>query len=238
MIRSRRLALALAGSILAGCGIAAAPALADPDTSSVREAVYELKPRFGPPLGACVAPSDSDSTSAFALGSWRVSTLNLATNGATVPAGIDLSGALNGAVGEWEGTDVPNSAFNTGSTTTATRSRLDGVNLVAFGKIGSAVGVTRFFISGGTVIESDTLLNAKYPWSDDLTGGADASGGCNGTAGAFDVQAVLTHELGHPIGLEHILNDVQTMYPAIGTGESRKRTLALGDRAGANQKYP
>jgi Matrixin len=237
MIRSWRPALALAVSIAAVCGMLAAPAFAD--RSSVREAVYELKPRFGPPLGQCVAPSDSDSAAAFTLGGWKVSTLNLATNGVNVPAGVDLVGALNGAVGEWEGnTDVPNSAFNTGSTTTATRSRLDGVNLVAFGKIGSAVGVTRFFISGSTVIESDTLLNSKYPWSDDLTGGADASGGCNGTAGAFDVQAVLTHELGHPLGLEHILNDVQTMYPAIGTGESRKRTLALGDRAGANQKYP
>ena len=49
---------------------------------------------------------------------------------------------------------------------------------------------------------------------------------------------MLTHELGHPVGLEHVNNDVQTMYPFVATGETRKRTLASGDITGVNSKYP
>jgi hypothetical protein len=67
-----------------------------------------------------------------------------------------------------------------------------------------------------------------------LDGPIEACG--SGTAGAFDVQAVLTNELGHPVGLEHVTKDAQTMYGFVATDETRRRTLAGGDLAGVNGK--
>jgi hypothetical protein len=228
-------ALALVGGLLS-----VSQASAEPAQSSVREYVYITYRAPAPPLGACAAPSDSDSSSAYALAPWKISpTLDVTLSTQNVPSsvGSGFQTALNAAIGTWEGTQVPNNAF--GSVTASNvrpRQRLDGTNLVGFGHIGSAVGSTRFWVytATGTVAEFDTLLNSNYPWSTASSGNVED---CSGTPGAFDVQAVLTHELGHPIGLEHVDNDVQTMYPFVGTGETRKRTLADGDTTGVNLQY-
>jgi hypothetical protein len=228
--------------VVVGGLVSLAQAAADPAQSSVREYVYITHRAPAPPLGACTAPSDSDSASAYTLAPWDISsTQDVTLSTRNVPSSVGTGGfgtALNGAISAWEATtDLPSSAF--GSVTQSSvrpRQRFDGQNIVGFGHIGSAVGVTRFYVNTTTdsVIEFDTLLNSNYPWS---TAGATSETGCTGTPGAFDVQAVLTHELGHPVGLEHFDNDVQTMYPFVATGETRKRTLAAGDTAGANAKY-
>src|SRR4029453_9188571 len=99
-----------------------------------------------------------------------------------------------------------------------------------------ARSASRFWIdtSTDTVEEFDILLSSNFPWSTALNG---AVASCSGTAGAFDVQAVLTHELGHPVGLEHVTSDAQTMYGFVATGETRKRSLEPGGLAGVNGKY-
>jgi Matrixin len=226
--------------VVIGGLVSVSQAAAGPAKGSVREHVSITYRAPAPPLGACTAPSDSDSANAFDLAPWEISsTLNVTLSTLDVPLNVGTNGfetALNGAISAWEGTHLPSSAF--GSVTQSSvrpRQRLDGQNIVGFGHIGSAVGLTRFWVStaDNSVVEFDTVLNSKYPWS---TAGATSETGCVGT-GAFDVQAVLTHELGHPVGLEHFDNDVQTMYPFVATGETRKRTLAAGDTNGANTKY-
>jgi len=240
-MKTLRRAAGLVLLVVIGGLVSVSQAAAGPAQGSVREHVYITHRAPAPPLGACTAPSDSDSASAFDLAPWDISsTLNVTLSTLNVPSSVGTGGfgsALSGAISAWEATDLPSSAF--GSVTQSSvrpRQRLDGQNIVGFGRIGSAVGLTRFFVdtSDNSVIEFDTLLNSKYPWS---TAGATSETGCTGTPGAFDVRSVLTHELGHPVGLEHFDNDVQTMYPFVATGETRKRTLALGDTAGANSKY-
>jgi len=213
---------------------------------------YYLRPtRVGPPLGACAA-AGSDDANAFSLGGGQMNKsgqLPVTLSTAGLPSGVGASGfetALNAAISPWESTALGSSAFAIPTTTTSVVSaKRDGTSTVSFSgkRVGSAVGLTilQSFDSSGNLTEADTILNSRYPWSLNLgVGSPDTAGspaGCGGEVGKFDVQAVLTHELGHWVRLNHVLNDVQTMYPAIGTGELRKRTLALGDTAGADSKY-
>lgn len=61
----------------------------------------------------------------------------------------------------------------------------------------------------------------------------------HGESGAYDVQAVLTHEAGHFLGLAHSPLETSVMYESGETGDaSRKRMLTAVDVAGICAAYP
>jgi Matrixin len=228
------------------------PPSADGARAQRQAVVNPLRPtRVGPPLGACVAAGDDDPL-AFLVGGGQMNTsspLPVTLSTASPPSGVTSAGfqaALNDAILQWEGTALGD-AFGTPTLTSdPVAARRDGTSTVSFSRkrVGSAVGLTilQQFDSSGNLTEADTILNSKYPWSLNTTFSAnpDTAGtipGCAGDTGKFDVEAVLVHELGHWVRLEHVLNNFQTMYPSIGTGELRKRNLAQGDINGVDDKY-
>ncbi len=91
------------------------------------------------------------------------------------------------------------------------------LSVLGFGSVANpgAVGVTaNAYIQGagavcggstsvpaGTIIDSDILLNPYFPFS------------TNGAANTKDVQAVVTHEMGHVLGMNHSSLLSATMYP-------------------------
>jgi len=123
-----------------------------------------------------------------------------------------------------------------GVDTTVSRQAYDGQNVIAWGRTsGTALGVTyvRYYPDTGQVVDVDTIMNKKYQWS------WYDSNVC-AWQGAYDAEDILTHELGHWVGLndeytaEYIEN---TMYGYGAKGEVKKDTLTTGDVSGAAVIY-
>lgn len=110
---------------------------------------------------------------------------------------------------------------------------------------GHALGITIVtFDDAGQILDADIVINGGKsrpfalmgaPPSSLHTGEGEEEGS---SAGVYDVQNVLTHELGHFFGLGET-PDVPdaTMFPTSARGETKKRDLADDDRAGLRSIY-
>ncbi len=75
------------------------------------------------------------------------------------------------------------------------------------------------------IVETDVVMNPRSKFG---TGGAPEVG---------DVQGILTHELGHVLGLEHSPILSATMFPSGSAGQTSARSLDLDDIAGVRALY-
>lgn len=96
-----------------------------------------------------------------------------------------------------------------------------------------ALTFTAFRVSTGTLLDADIELNGEgftFVLADD------------GCAGAVDLRNVMTHEVGHLLGLDHPprtpRNVETTMFGNAPLCETTKRTLAEGDIEGLCTIYP
>lgn len=79
----------------------------------------------------------------------------------------------------------------------------------------------------GEILDADMELNQAF---NELTIGDDAV--------VYDVASIVTHEIGHFIGLDHTPDPYATMNAAYEEGTTELRTLEADDVAGACEAYP
>ena len=113
--------------------------------------------------------------------------------------------------------------------------RLDGINSVRFDNLRRGViGMNIIWTNGLELLEWDQIYSNRFDWSlDCVPDGEDCSS-------KMDLQNIVTHELGHAIGLGDLYNSecsAQTMYGYSNYGETTKRDLGVGDKAGVNVLY-
>lgn len=150
----------------------------------------------------------------------------------TVPDGLDsagVRGAVTAATEAWNGVANTPSVFATPTFDADRQSITVGnrVNELAWRPLGDEkVGRTqlRWNTETSRFVEVDILLNDSLSWS------------TTAAASAFDVQSIVTHELGH-CGLRDVRHPAQTMYYLSAPGETQKRTLETGDENGWRRLY-
>jgi hypothetical protein len=120
----------------------------------------------------------------------------------------------------------------------ATTSGTDNKNVIRF--VGSglqanvfAVTITTFDTATGQITDADLELNDRdFTW--DTTGPS----GTTGTPGRASIENVVTHELGHFIGLDHTANAQSTLYDTASAGMISQMSLETDDVAQIARDYP
>ncbi len=140
---------------------------------------------------------------------------------------------LRNSFSAWNASGVPTIGVdNNGSVTKATANH--SYDLMWGRTGGSSIAVTYTWQWSSGEIESDTVFNSRLPW---FIAGAEGDG-CVETQAKYDVANIATHEFGHTYGLDHASSDRwETMYPYGYTGETAKRSVANGDKAGMAAIY-
>lgn len=170
---------------------------------------------------------------------------SLFTPPSNIKPGSDVIGAVRMALAHWSA--VSNIrftlAFSKAESVSPANTGGDGMSLITVahtpenaalfgGPSGDSSGRTRlFYTEAGNITEADIALNPSQQFSTD------------GTVGTYDLEATLTHELGHLLGLEHSGVAGATMQPRQGKNglyglpAIAPRTLSDDDRAGVRALY-
>jgi len=171
---------------------------------------------------------------------YRLNTLSVPS---TVGAG-DLPVIASNAYKQW--TDAINNHNNQvtiteGLNTTVDRAFLDGQNIIAWARTsGSALAISYIWYNRttGVATEVDTIMNKKFTWY--WSNPQDWTQSQCAYQGVYDAQDILTHELGHTMGLDDMYTETysnHTMYGYGSKGETKKDTLTTGDILGVQEIY-
>jgi len=136
----------------------------------------------------------------------------------------------------WENVPTADIRFNYLGTTTTSSAGRDGMNIVSFADTSTPLGsstiaVTFSFFrtapgSGLIFDEADIVFNPALEFS------------TSAEENKFDIQSILTHEVGHLLGLDHSVLASSVMQPFGVASRLDLRTLMHDDIAGVSEIYP
>ncbi|HUR27245.1 MAG TPA: matrixin family metalloprotease, partial [Planctomycetota bacterium] len=113
----------------------------------------------------------------------------------------------------------------------------DDLHLVFFDE----TGASGYFPSGSSTVALTPVWftsNGRITDADILFNGRGFSFTTSKEPGAFDVQDVATHELGHLLGLDHSGVVGASLYPYVSPGLDLHRSIASDDEHGLRDAYP
>lgn len=211
----------------------------DPQNPGVRVRVFVHQAKN--PSTTAISCQDPASSSVDGVTGWHLTpTVTYRLNVSSAPSSINSNFPIiaDTAFNTWHSAE-PKVTFTPGSNTTASRQALDFQNIVAFGNTsGTALAVTytRYYTATHEVADVDTIFNRKMPWS-----WTNYVTNVCGNLNSYDVQNILTHELGHWMGLDDEYDNTyanNTMFGYGSRGETKKDTLTAGDTTPLSQIYP
>lgn len=140
------------------------------------------------------------------------------------------------------GQNKPNSASHSYLGTTTSSANMSGSiclasdlkNVVDSGAVATTTTLAQActYRTSVEIVSADIRVNSAKTWYTGLS-----VTGCTG--GSYDLQGVVTHEVGHLYGLNHVAGSTQqVMKPTSATCETSQRTLGNGDLAGMKYLYP
>ena len=152
--------------------------------------------------------------------------------------GSNAPAAVRAALNSWQSIQTAEISFADLRLTPVDSGVDDGLNLITMadtvanqqivgGDLG-AVALTRldFNANTGEITESDIILNPSCRFS------------TNAAPNAYDLQAIVTHELGHALGCDHSAAQNDTMFALMAPGEFFQRYLSADAIAFASLTYP
>lgn len=172
---------------------------------------------------------------------------SLASPPANIKAGSDVYTAARRALAHWS--EIANIQFveiQSSEQSISASGSPDGVSLItvantsqnaaAFSPGADIPGRTRVFFdpTNGTITEADVVINPNF---------ANDRFSTDGTAGTYDLESILTHEIGHLLGLDHSGVIGATMQPLLGVNNLygvqafTVRTLSEDDIAAVRTLY-
>ena len=144
----------------------------------------------------------------------------------------DVMGAVSGAMSAWANIEGASVAFSDQGQTPVETIDYDEVNTIYFDSDWTMepelMAVTaNWSYSDGTIVGFDIRINDRdHQWTTE------------GDLDADDLQNMLTHEVGHSLGLDHTTMDEDaTMFANAIPGETTKREPKSDDREGAQYLY-
>lgn len=113
----------------------------------------------------------------------------------------------------------------------------DGRNVVSYKQLvsGTRLGIAGFSTSG-EVIGGNIVWEVNWDVSLNL---AQRNNFGNGSGNTYDMEALVLHEMGHVLGLDHPTNpDNAVMYQNLLRGDKGRRFLRAGDKVGISILHP
>jgi hypothetical protein len=168
--------------------------------------------------------------------------------GTTGVSAAQLQQAVVRSFSTWEAVPTARTSSEFVGFTSANPSSGDSATVIGFQnrpELDRTLGATSFMVdtTTGAILESDIFFNTAFPWSV----------AAQGEAGAFDLESIALHEIGHLHGLAHsalgetelraggrrVIAAEAVMFPiAFATGNISDRTLKEDDIAGIGDLYP
>lgn len=159
----------------------------------------------------------------------------------------DILNSINVGADAWDD-QVSFEIFGSGSLDNAAQvilTNLDDKNVVIFGTVTDEKGNTLTNVIAVTYTwanwSAPPPLRQIMEWDMVFNIGSFSFGDASSSTSLMDLGGIGTHELGHAAGMGHTSTNAlcqdQTMYPTAGYGETKKRTLELGDITGIKKLY-